>query len=970
MGWFQDMGIKGWKDLFIDPVNKRPMTQKELLKYRHRMAERPPSFTELLPYITYEEDDELFVLKDGLSLGMLFELGSVATEAQTSQYLEEVAHKVKEALKAIPESDESDDSPWIVQFFVNDDLDITSLNQDFKDYIAAQHEKYPDRQANILNSPLTQAVIKEMEDHLRLISKPDGLFVDTQVTGQPWHGQRRRIRCCLFRRFKPSEEQTVNANKELKSVANTLMATLSEAGVAVRRGNGKDLYDWLMPFFNRKPMYGNSYPGEFLKINPYPGDKSPTHDKNGRKVAPIFGWELRNFLNFSCPKSNMELGCFEFDGVPVKAMTLQALKAAPGVGHLTAELPSGKEMFARFDRLPPGSMLSMSIVVAPQHKVQRRIERIRDASRANTPEARETFAECEAVLENMVRGDKLFPMMLTVYLTAPTGNELQEVVAKMNAQLEPSGLQFIDPKYDLVPLDGFLRALPFNFDPVFDHKYLRRTRLTFASQIAALMPVYGRAKGTPHPGMMFWNRGGEPVWMDPLNKKDRKKNAHMLVLGPTGAGKSATLNYIARLTMAVHKPRLVIVDAGRSFELLVEDFKTAGLSTHKVSLTSNSDVSLPPFLHAYRLLDDPDVMSSFTTAEQQAKFNAGLPDPESIQKLIGDNLLDTAGGSGNGSGEEDDQAEEDETSKRDLLGEMLIAAVMMITGGEPLEVAKMGRADRYLVSSAIIKASMRCKHEGQPHPLTQDVAFELMNPKDGSADRQARAVEMGQAMMTFAQGLRGRLFNRFGSDWPDADVTLVEMGTLTQDGYADALTVAYTSLLDSVQSRAERFQDQDRPLIMLTDEGHLITTNELLGPKIAKGTKMWRKLNCWFWLATQNLADFPDSMSRVLSMCEYWMLLTMDKDEIEQVARFRRLTTEQRSMMESARKEPPKYTEGVMMSALGQVLFRNVPPALPIALAMTEGHEKAQRRRIMDARGCTELQAAYVVAEELTAKRA
>jgi hypothetical protein len=175
--------------------------------------------------------------------------------------------------------------------------------------------------------------------------------------------------------------------------------------------------------------------------------------------------------------------------------------------------------------------------------------------------------------------------------------------------------------------------------------------------------------------------------------------------------------------------------------------------------------------------------------------------------------------------------------------------------------------------------------------------------------------------------------------------------------------------MDATQSRGERFQNDGRPLVFLTDEGHLITTNELLGPKIAKATKMWRKLSIWLWLATQNLQDFPDSMERVLSMCEYWMLLTMDKSEIEQVTRFRSLTPEQRHMMESARKETPKYTEGVIINASGQFLFRNVPPALPIALAMTEGHEKAQRHTIMRERGCTELQAALVMAEQLAAHR-
>ena len=74
-------------------------------------------------------------------------------------------------------------------------------------------------------------------------------------------------------------------------------------------------------------------------------------------------------------------------------------------------------------------------------------------------------------------------------------------------------------------------------------------------------------------------------------------------------------------------------------------------------------------------------------------------------------------------------------------------------------------------------------------------------------------------------------------------------------------------------------------------------------------------------------------------------------------------------MMESARKEPPKYTEGVLLSAIGQMLFRNVPPALPIALAMTEGHEKAQRRRLMEQHGVNEMEAARLVAQQLARSR-
>lgn len=936
----------------------------ESVSQRRRMAGRAPSFTDMLPYTSYDLKDDVFVMKDGATLGAMFELSPIPTEAQSTQYLLERARKVQEALQAIQESDAS---PWIVQFFVNDDRNIDTLNDYLVNYIRQVHKAYPERAEAILNSPFTQSVLKEFEKHLELVSRPQGLFVDTLVTGQPWRGQMRRVRCCIYKRFKRLAEEPAPAISQLNAVAMTLMATLTEAGASPRRANARDLYEWLLPFFNRDVPWASKNAGDLLRQLPFQDPSAVA----GEDEAPVMGWDLGEMLNLSQPMSDLEAGLFEFDGVPVKALTMQGLRAQPSIGHFSAELASGKERFARFDRLPEGSMLSITVTVAPQYKLERHIERIRDASRANTSHAIESHGECVGVLQRMAKGDKLYPLFLTLYLTGKNREELNAGIAQVNALLIPTGMRFIEHRHDLTPLDAFMRGLPFNFDPAFDNKSLRRSRLVFASHVASLLPVYGRARGTPNPGMWFWNRGGEPIWLDPLNKNDRKKNAHMLVLGPTGAGKSATLNYLAMLTMAVHRPRLVIADAGKSFALLLNYFKHMGLSTHSVTLTSEADVSLPPFVHAYKLLEDRDVMQSYHAAEQQAKVNAGLPDDVGIEALLGN--TEVSGGA-TASAEGGDASDEDEsgTDKRDLLGEMLIAAIMMITGGEPDEVARMSRADRYLVSRAIIRAAVRARAENRAHPLTQDVAIELMGMhKDGSlsAARQARAEEMGQSMMSFTQALRGKLFNREGSDWPDADVTLVEMGTLTQDGYEDALAVAYTSLIDSVQSRGERAQAEDRPMIFLTDEGHLITTNELLGPKIAKGTKMWRKLNIWFWLATQNLKDFPDSMSRVLSMCEYWMLLTMDRSEIEEVARFRSLTTEQRHLMESACKLPPKYTEGVVMSATGQMLFRNVPPALPIALAMTEGHEKAHRRRLMEKHGCNEMEAAQMVAEELSRSR-
>lgn len=50
-----------------------------------------------------------------------------------------------------------------------------------------------------------------------------------------------------------------------------------------------------------------------------------------------------------------------------------------------------------------------------------------------------------------------------------------------------------------------------------------------------------------------------------------------------------------------------------------------------------------------------------------------------------------------------------------------------------------------------------------------------------------------------------------------------------------------------------------------------------------------------------------------------------------------------------------------MLSPRVEALFRVVPPALYLALAMTEKHEKAERMRIMQKLGCSELEAAIKI---------
>lgn len=95
---------------------------------------------------------------------------------------------------------------------------------------------------------------------------------------------------------------------------------------------------------------------------------------------------------------------------------------------------------------------------------------------------------------------------------------------------------------------------------------------------------------------------------------------------------------------------------------------------------------------------------------------------------------------------------------------------------------------------------------------------------------------------------------------------------------------------------------------------------------------------------------------------EFWICFGMSEAELAIVERFKPLTHEQRILFRSVRKEAKKYIEGVLLCNRVNTLFRNVPPRLSLALAMTEQHEKAERQKIMREFHCNEVEAAIRIA--------
>lgn len=774
-----------------------------------------PSFTDYLPWAEYLPESQCLLLDDGVSVGAVFEVIPAGTEGRTATRLDEIRDIAEDALQ--DSFDERDSHPWVVQFFCQDDPEVTAYLDTLRGYIRPQAQ----------DTVMTADYLRETERHMRSLAVPQGLFTDKAVTGAPWRGQQRRTRMVIYRYADPAVSEPLSPEEQLNQVCERLASALAGAGIAVLRQNGAQIHAWLLRWFNPAPDWTD-------KETLY---RTAAHEDTAPGELPLVN-DFSEMLLFSPPRADAENGVWWFDGLPHCAVTIDRIRRAPAVGHLTGETRRGEHINALMDLLPPGTVISLTLVVQPQDVLEARFTHLAKNAIGENSESVRVRADAETAKSYLGERHKLWRGSMTFYLSASSLQQLNRQRREMTAVLLNAGLQPVRPEYDVAPLNGWLRALPMCFDPARDKKHWY-TRLMFVQHLANMLPVFGRDSGTGHPGFTFFNRGGAPLTFDPLNSADRSKNAHLVLFGPTGSGKSATLNSLFAQLMAVHRPRLFIAEAGNSFGLFADYCAALELTVHKISIKPGCGISLAPFADAHKL--------------------AGMPQNSG-------ELSDDIG------------ADDAETEERDILGE---------------------------------------------------------------------------------------LFNREGRHWPEADITLIDLGTLAREGYEAPLAVAYTSLVNTINNIAERDQFLEREIVFATDEAHMITTNPLLAPYVVKVVKMWRKLGAWLWLATQNLEDFPDTAKKMLNMIEWWLCLVMPPEEVEEIARFRKLTDEQKAMLLSATKTPRCYTEGVVLASRIEALFRAVPPSLYLALGMTEKEEKAARRELMIKHGISELEAAKRVAREL-----
>jgi|TARA_R110000868_G_scaffold130701_3_gene340504 conjugative transfer ATPase len=896
-----------------DAVRKRPLSKSA----QQGLYRRQRSFVDFLPWVEALPEHKAILLADGVSVGAVLEVTPVGTEGRTADYLGQVRDTVQDALQ--DSFDEHDTAPWVIQTYTFDEPDLDGPATAVANYVrpAARGTDY------------TEAYLALLKRHYGGISKHGGLFTDTVVTHSPWRGAVRRNLLVLYRKFPANKRRRGKhepgmdrdmALLDLSDAVDKFTQALQPAGIQVRRLSGTEFHDWLLGFFNHGTDVLGGDLKAFLRETRFDDETLP------------YGDRFAETLFYDHPRSDQDNQCWWFGSSALRCLSIDGLRRRPLVGQVTGETKRGEAHNTLIDFLPPGSVFVSTQVVIPQDTLEAHIQAMDASAIGDNADSAQVRKDCDTAREILASRQKFYRAQYAVYVRGDSVTQLNERTTALRARLLNYGFRAIAPRDDFTALDAAIRNLPMVYDPAQDAKEgWRGAQITLVQHMANLSCFFGRARGTGHPGLALFNRGGEPMFFDPLNPADRQKNAHMLILGPTGAGKSASVIAMLAHVMAVHRPRLFVIEVGNSFGLLGQWFASLGLSVNQVALKPGSGVTLSPFADAHLLLESDGPM------------------------------LDTLAAA---------STEDDEDEPRDIMGELEIVALLMITGGEEREAREIRRADRSMIRRAILEAA-RVAHADGRSTLTQDVR-EAFFTLAGQAQTDIEANKlrtMGQAIDMYTHAFNGEVFNAAGTPWQEADVTIIDLATFAREGYEANLAIAVISCLNRINHIAERDQFTDREIVVTIDEAHVITTNPLLAPFLVKIVKMWRKLGAWLWSATQNMEDYPAAAKKMLNMVEWWLCLVMPKEEVEALGEYRQLDDGQRAMLLSASKAPGQYTEGVLMTERHEYLTRNVPPSLMLALAQTEKHEKATRNALMREHGCTELAAALRVAEQIDRAR-
>lgn len=909
-------------DWLLGAANPKPVTMNTVKK---GYVPCGPSLSDRFAFTDFCDEKNLFLLNDGISVGSGFELGDVPAEATSPEHLQAIFEKVRDTFATVVPLHQQD--PWIMQMYVSDDYSLKPVLSHIEKSIAQ----------DILKSAYTQNYLKRLGDLFDKMARPQGLFHDPK-TDAPYRGRRRRIRVLFYRRYQILSIKREEAVKEHEEVLSQITAKLISPGLTLKRLTGKAYWHWWVRWFNPNPLLTDGDIDALLGRFPYPEKNKPAGFCFAQNI--LFG------------KVESDDRGFIFDDIKHRVLYVEGLKAAPEPGLLSRERPQAnpKHRYALLDRMPEGSIYAITVVFSSDEALDAHLMRIESGILGTSLKPTEVRQDIKRARDEISTGNRLLWVNQAVYYRAGTENELQLVEKNLQNLFTDARMPLIGSAFDLHPLDSFLNGLPFSFMPSFARKYLCYDRLVFASELAALLPVYGRNQGARHlPCFTFFNRLGEPVLFDILHPDFISQNSHFALFANSGAGKSVTTGWMIDSLIAVKNARVILFEMGNSFDRFLIHCREYGKHTKQLLLSNEKGKAVPlnPFCEAYRAIPEISDATSSETALLAEKIMQ-------MKTTLHEKVTDS------------DTWKEDES--RSFLTEMALALRTMITEASETEEKAFTLSDETMLIEVLSDAVLTSYHAGIPQMLTEHVvdAFARRVEKETVPRKKDRILDMHDRLKSYViNGSKARFFNVPTEPLGNFDIFHIDVSAIKDD--KGKLALVMVSLLPRILAMAEATQESARPTFIVFDEAHLqfqissVVTSALLIAKVA------RKLGLWLVPSTQNVADMNSEMAtKILSLLETWILLGLDEQELSDVQKFKKLMPEQIALVRDIDSQKGLYSEAVLIGSRYQGLFRVIPPRYLLALLLNEKSEKAARKLLEKEHGV--LKAAEIVAERLENK--
>ncbi|VEG92553.1 conjugative transfer ATPase [Legionella spiritensis] len=888
--------------------NRQAKPQKTVKK---RFANPLPSFTDKLAITDFDEEHNIFLFADGKSLGSGFELSDIPAEAAAPEYLQAIFNKVRDTFASVVPLHQAD--PWVMQMFVQDDYSLEPVIEHIKNHV---DEK-------LINSPMTQDYLQRLQDLFKKMSRPHGLFVDPK-TGQSYRGRRRRIRILFYRLLNESNPDRQTAVKEHQEVIAQIESKLRSPGLQLKRLSGKDYYQWWVRWFN--PVNGES----LLKKFPYP------------KTKPA-GFNLTQNVLFTPPESDGQ--GFIFNGLKHRILYVDGLKEAPDIGLVSRERPQAnpKHRYALLDTLPEGSIYTIQVVFSHDATLDAHLTRLEKGIVGTSLKPTQAREDIKTARNELTMGNRLFWVNQAVFFRARDEQEAIAIEKQLQEIFIEAKMPLIESRFDIHPLNSYLNALPFNFIPQYARLYLCYDRLMYASELAALLPVYGRNQGARHlPCFTFFNRLGEPVFFDLLHHDFVSQNSHCAIFANSGGGKSVLTGWMVQSLLAMKNARIVLFEMGNSFDRILMHCQKHGLQTKQLLLSNQKDKAVPlnPFCDAYKALPEISEQSSHALELlEELKKEKSRPAHQSEMGC------------------------EDES--RSYLAELALALRTMITEANEKEEQGFTLADETILIEVLSESIVESAKQNLPQMLTEHVlqAFDERIKKEAVLKKKERLQDMADRLKSYViNNSKSRFFNVPTEPLDDFDIFHIDISAIKDD--KGKLALVMVSLLPRILAMAERTQNDDRPMFLIIDEAHIQFEIDVIVSCALLIAKVARKLGLWLIPVTQNVADMRSAKAtKILSLMETWIVLGLDENELKDIKQFKHLTPQQEALIRDIDSQKGLYAEAVLLGSRYQGLFRVIPPRYLLALLMNEKSEKVARGQLE--KDYDVLKAAEIMAEIL-----